>query len=235
MKIMLDAGHGFQTPGKRTPDGLREYEFNRAVASHAKALLDKYKEVTVYFAHSDLEDVPLHKRSGQANAVKADVYISIHANAFGNGSWNDAGGIETYAYSLEAQESLKLAEKIQSTITAMTGLLNRGVKTADFQVLRETKCPAVLVECGFMTNREEARLLHSDDYRKLCAEAIVKSIVQHFNLNSGTLPSEKPRKNHADAVIYRVQAGSFKNRENAEELVKRLKKAGFDSTVIQGR
>lgn len=191
MKIMLDAGHGYQTPGKRTPDGMREYEFNRAVASHAKALLDKYAGVTVHFAHSDLEDIPLHKRSGQANALGADVYISIHANAAGNGSWNDASGIETFVHTSKPKQSLALAEKIQRTITAVTGLSNRGVKTANFQVLRETKCPAVLVECGFMTNRHEARLLQSDKYRKRCAEAIVNSIVQHFKLRPGALPSVK--------------------------------------------
>ncbi|RFU67050.1 N-acetylmuramoyl-L-alanine amidase [Bacillus sp. V59.32b] len=224
MKIMLDAGHGYQTPGKRTPDGMREYEFNRAVASEAKSLLDKYAEVTVYFAHSDREDIPLRRRTDQANALKADVYISIHANAFGNGSWNDAGGIETFVYATKPQESLSLAKRIQTNMTDLTGLIDRGVKTGDFHVLRETKCPAVLVECGFMTNHLEASLLRSEDYRKLCAKAIVKSIVQHFRLE---LP-ETPR----NTAIYRVQTGAFKTKSNAEELVKRLKAAGFEGTII---
>jgi N-acetylmuramoyl-L-alanine amidase len=234
MKIVLDAGHGYQTPGKRTPDGMREYEFNRAVASHAKSLLDNYGGITVFFAHSDTGDIPLSQRTGQANNRKANVYISIHANAVGNGSWNEACGIETFVYVTKPKESLSLAEKIQRNLTAMTGLADRGVKTANFHVLRETKCPAVLVECGFMTNRHESSLLHSDEYRKLCATAIVNSIVQHFHLNSNTPVSEKQEKKQVGTVMYRVQTGAFKNRKNAEELVTKLKAAGFDGTIIQG-
>ena len=89
MKIMLNAGHGYNTPGKRSPDGMGEYEFNRAVANHAKRLLAEYKDVTVYFAHSDSRDVPLQERTNNANRLKVDVYVSIHANAAGNG-WDSA-------------------------------------------------------------------------------------------------------------------------------------------------
>lgn len=224
MKIVLDAGHGYQTSGKRTPDGMREYEFNRAVASEAKSLLDKYSEVTVYFAHSDHEDIPLHRRTDRANALKANVYLSIHANALGNGSWNDTGGIETFVYVTRPKESVSLAKMIQNNLTDMTGLIDRGVKTGNFHVLRETKCPAVLVECGFMTNHHEASLLRSEGYRKLCANAIVKSIVQHFRLEL----TETPR----NTAIYRVQAGAFESKRNADKLVKRLKAAGFESTII---
>ncbi|PLT32561.1 N-acetylmuramoyl-L-alanine amidase [Bacillus sp. V5-8f] len=177
MKIMLDAGHGYQTPGKRSPDGMKEYEFNRAVAAYSKLLLDKYNGVEVYFTHSDTEDVPLFKRIGRANAIGADVFISIHANAFGDGSWNKACGIETFVHTSKPKLALALANSIQSTMAAMTGLPDRGVKTANFQVLRQTKCPAVLVECGFMTNQQEAKLLQSDNYRKLCAKAITTSIL----------------------------------------------------------
>ncbi|RFU63902.1 N-acetylmuramoyl-L-alanine amidase [Peribacillus glennii] len=176
MKVMLDAGHGYQTPGKRSPDGMKEYDFNRAVAAYAKLFLDKHKGVEVYFSHSDKEDVPLHKRAALANSIGVDIFISIHANAFGDGTWNNACGIETFVHTSKPKQAISLAKKIQSTVTAMTGLPDRGVKTANFQVLRETKCPAVLVECGFMTNRQEAKLLQSNHYRKLCAKAITISI-----------------------------------------------------------
>ncbi|MDP4171102.1 MAG: N-acetylmuramoyl-L-alanine amidase, partial [Bacillota bacterium] len=91
MKIMLDAGHGYNTPGKRSPDGMSEYDFNRAVASHAKALLETYKDVTVYFAHSDTRDVTLQERTDAANHLQVNAYVAIHANASGSGTtWNDA-------------------------------------------------------------------------------------------------------------------------------------------------
>ncbi|MDQ0220012.1 N-acetylmuramoyl-L-alanine amidase [Peribacillus cavernae] len=233
MKIILDAGHGYQTSGKRTPDGMQEYEFNRAVASHAKLLLDKHEGVTVHFTHSDHEDTPLRQRTDRANVLKADVFVSIHANAFGNGSWNDACGIETFVYTSKPIESLTLAEKIQSNMTAMTGLSDRGVKAANFHVLRETICPSILVECGFMTNLHESALLHSDEYRKICAKAIVKSIVEQFQLNSEKASFNNQKKVQDGTTMYRVQAGAFKNRKNAEELVKQLKQAGFESTIIQ--
>lgn len=181
MKIMLDAGHGYNTPGKRSPDGLREYEFNRAVASHAKALLDAYKNVIVSFAHSDKRDVPLDERTDSANSQHVDTYVAIHGNAYGT-SWNDAGGIETYVYPTRPKEAVELAQKIQKQLVMLTGLRNRGVKTANFHVLRETYMTAVLCECGFMTNKEELALMRSDAYRRKCAEAIVKGIAEQYHL-----------------------------------------------------
>ncbi len=145
MKIMLDAGHGYNTSGKRSPDGMREYEFNRAVAAYAKAFLEGYQNVTVYYAHSDQTDVPLQQRTNSANSLNVDIYVSIHANAFGT-TWNSAGGIETYVYTTRPPLALSLAQKIQRNLISQTGLRNRGVKTADFHVLRETDMDAVLIE-----------------------------------------------------------------------------------------
>lgn len=187
MKIMLDAGHGYDTKGKISPDGMREYEFNRMVTYYARALLEEYKDVAVYFAHSDEKDIPLQKRANQANHLGVNCYISIHANAYGKG-WNNVRGIETFVYTTKPLISTNLAKKIQNHLVSATGLHNRGVKTANYHVLRETEMPAVLVECGFMTNREDMKLLRSDSYRKVCAEAIVKGICEQFRLE-GQIPS----------------------------------------------
>lgn len=181
MKIMLDAGHGLNTLGKRTPDGMKEYEFNRKVAAYAKTYFYVYKNVTVYFAHSDVCDIPLQERTDKANHLKVDVYVAIHANAYGS-TWNGAGGIETYIFPTKPAEASRLAEKIQKNLVALTGLTDRGVKTADFHVLRETNMTAVLAECGFMTNREEARLLHTAAYQKKCALAITNAVADQYYL-----------------------------------------------------
>ncbi|MEI2356400.1 N-acetylmuramoyl-L-alanine amidase [Mesobacillus zeae] len=181
MKIMLDAGHGYNTTGKRSPNGMREYEFNKAVANHARGLLECYRNVTVYFAHSDERDVTLRERTKSANHLDVDLYISIHANAFGGG-WSDAGGIETYIYLSKPPRAYALAQKIQRNAIAATGLRNRGVKTADFHDLRETIMDAVLVEAGFMTNPDESKLLRSESYRKKIAGAIVAAIVEQYGL-----------------------------------------------------
>lgn len=195
MKIMLDAGHGYTTAGKRSPDGMREYEFNRGVANYAKVILETYQHVTVYFAHSDKQDIPLKVRTDRANRLKVDCYVSIHANAFGT-SWNDANGIETYVHPIRPKKTTVLAQKIHKHLINSTGLKDRGMKEADFHVLRATTMSAVLVECGFMTNREEVKQLRSDIFRKTCAEAIVKGVVDHFRLkmkvDSGTSPLNPP-------------------------------------------
>ena len=231
MKIMLDAGHGYNTPGKRSPDGMREYEFNRAVANYARQLLGNYSNVTVYFSHSDQADVSLKARTDKANSLNVDVFVSIHANAYGSGGWNNVGGIETFVYPSKPPIAYQLAQKIQRNLVVSTGLPNRGVKTADFHVLRETKMDAVLAECGFMTNRDEIKLLRSDTYRRTCAEAIVKALADQFRLQPNTKQASVASASTKQGGLYKVQAGAFEDLQNAEELAVRLRKAGFDAFI----
>jgi N-acetylmuramoyl-L-alanine amidase len=229
---MLDAGHGYNTPGKRSPDGMREYEFNRAIANHARNLLRDYRNVTVYFAHSDQEDVPLQVRTDKANSLNVDVFVTIHANAFGSGGWNNVGGIETFVHPSRPPVAYQLAQKIQRNLTAATGLADRGVKTADFHVLRATRMDAVLAECGFMTNRNEAQLLRSDTYRRSVAEAIVKALADQFRLvkTDGTAPAPSPGP-LSSGGLYKVQAGAFQERRNADQLAAQLRRDGYESFV----
>src|SRR5690606_11830869 len=126
-------------------------------------------------------DVPLKERTDRANAWKADLFVSIHANAAGDG-WSSAQGIETYVYVSRPAPAVALANAVQRQLVRATGRPDRGVKSANFHVLRETKMTAILVECGFMTNREECELLKSDAYRRKCAEAIVAGIVETHGL-----------------------------------------------------
>ncbi|MBJ6360443.1 N-acetylmuramoyl-L-alanine amidase [Paenibacillus sp. GCM10012307] len=198
LKIALDAGHGPATPGKRTPDGsMREFQFNSVVAKYAAELLARCPGVQTLFTHAGdgSRDVPLKERTDRANSWGADLLVSIHANASGDG-WSNAEGIETFTYSVPSAASTKLAQAIQSALIAATGLRDRGVKTANFHMLRESKMPSVLVECGFMTNQKEAELLKSDAYRRKCAAAIVSGIseVYGFSMPSQT-ESDTPDQN----------------------------------------
>jgi N-acetylmuramoyl-L-alanine amidase len=190
MKIMLCAGHGLHTPGKQTPGGsMHEWEFNAATAQYVKDILVNYENVEVLFAHDPTGevDIPLKKRTDYANQAGADVYVSIHANAAG-ATWNPAVGIETYVYKTNPASSRKLADVVQKKLIERTGRQNRGVKTADFHVLRETHMPAILCECGFMTNQAEATLLKSADYRIKCAGAIADGLIEVYGLK----PKSKP-------------------------------------------
>lgn len=183
MKIMLDAGHGLNTIGKETPDGMKEFEFNAAVAEYAKGILSNFL-CEILFAHDPTGkiDIPLSKRTDYANRAGADVFVSIHANAFGPGGWNNVQGIETFVHTKKPQIALNLANLVQKKLLEATGRSSRGVKAADFHVLRENTMTAILAECGFMTNQEEAALLKSDEYRRKCAKAIAESLIEFYNL-----------------------------------------------------
>jgi len=182
MKIVIDAGHGPGTPGKRCPDdSMREFHFNSATADFAAALLKQYENVEILFTHAEIRDVPLLERTDRANAWKADLFVSIHVNASGN-DWSLARGIETFVYTTRPASAIALANAVQRQLIKLTGLVDRGIKAGDLHVLRETRMTAILCECGFMTNRDEAELLRSNAYRQKCALAIVAGIVETYGL-----------------------------------------------------
>ncbi|MBY0055011.1 N-acetylmuramoyl-L-alanine amidase [Brevibacillus agri] len=180
--ILLDPGHGAETPGKRSPDGtLREYEFNRGVSRLLQKKLLSCG-IDARLTVQDDTDMPLVQRTNQARDSKRQGYdvvlVSIHANAAGNG-WSTANGIETYTN----DQAEKLAQIIQRRLVADTGLRDRGVKRADLHITRESArygIPGVLVELGFMTNKDECALLKTPAYREKCATAIAKAICEHY-------------------------------------------------------
>lgn len=188
LKFAVDAGHGLYTAGKRCPDdSMREFHFNSVVARYVAEGLSEYVDVETFFVHdpTGAADIPLAGRVSAANQAKAAAYISIHANAAGTG-WNDAGGIETFVAVNASVKSVELAKSVQQRLVAATKLRDRcgmvGVKRSDFYVVKHTAMPAILVECGFMTNKAEAALLKSDSYRKACAEAVVAGIAEVYGL-----------------------------------------------------
>lgn len=194
--VILDAGHGMDTAGKRTPlfeDGtfMRERAFNKVVVQKMMVYLKHY-DTEVYWVSESDKDVPLKERTDRANAryqemikihgrdqVKC-VFVSVHANASSD-EWDQANGIETFTYP-NSSEGLKLADAIQKRLIQATKLRDRGVKTANFTVLRQTQMTAALCECGFMNNKKEAELLRRDDYRQLCAKAIAEGIITYLNI-----------------------------------------------------
>ena len=116
MKIAVDAGHGLHTPGKRTPDGsLREWQSNHKVAEKVVKKLSEYEGVISFRTDDPTgeRDVPLNERTDKANREKADLFVSIHANANGS-TWNEAQGIETFVYVTKPKEALMLATNVQN-------------------------------------------------------------------------------------------------------------------------
>lgn len=183
--ICIDDGHGFETPGKRTPklpDGtvMKENEFNSAVA-HKLAVRLLHKGFTVFYSAPTIKDVSLSERVTNANNKKADAFISIHANATGQGEFNLSQGVETFCYKFGG-EGEKLARAVHTQLVKGTKQKDRGVKEGNFQVIRETKMPAILIEAAFMTNLDEANLLISNDFREEVSEEIYKGICAYYQV-----------------------------------------------------
>ena len=180
MRIAISAGHGLGTAGKQTWDidgsFMHEHEFNREVANYLKSELAEHEVIFSHWSYGDL-DRPLADRCAIANDFKADIFISIHANAAPGpeGIWHPASGIETYYYPTSSK-GIKLAECIQNSVISNTQRLDRKIFAKRYHVLKYTKMPAILIECGFMTNQEEASLLISDAYRKNIAHAISEGV-----------------------------------------------------------
>jgi N-acetylmuramoyl-L-alanine amidase len=164
---------------------MREYTFNSAVADRVYEMLTANYEVEVLKTYHDSEDVPLGTRTRNAINWKAEVFVSVHANASG-ADWSAASGVETFWYNgAGPTKSEVLAANVQTALIRRTGMVNRGVKRDNFQVIRDTShadIPAILCECGFMTNRADLARLQSGSYRELCAQAIVDGIAATFPL-----------------------------------------------------
>jgi N-acetylmuramoyl-L-alanine amidase len=188
--VGIDDGHGLETLGKRTPDGYRENEFNHYTKEFLIQSLTRCRVKAIDCSPSRNDD-SLANRCNIANKCNCNIFVSIHYNAMGSVWRDDVGGIETYFWSGATINSNggKLATLIHNNLIQGTPLKNRGVKSADFYVLRETRMPAVLVECGFMDNPHEASLMKSESYRKECSEEICKGICQYLGVEYIPIPS----------------------------------------------
>ena len=182
MLACIDPGHAQSTAGKRSFDGsLREYEFNRVVALWLKYHLERHGVKTIYSCDvNTTKDISLTERCRTANNAKADLFVSIHANAYGS-AWNSANGWEIFHHK-NSPNGKRLAEAIQKTSIPALGLRDRGIKTNTFTVLTNTSMPSVLIEHGFYTNKEECEKLKSLDFRKKCAIADAKGILNYLGI-----------------------------------------------------
>ncbi|MBD3883302.1 N-acetylmuramoyl-L-alanine amidase [Phormidium tenue FACHB-886] len=175
VRIAIDPGHGGRDPGAVGIDGLQEKGIVLDIALKVTQLLEE-QGAQVILTRQDDREIDLEPRVQDANQGRANVFVSIHANAI-DLSRPDINGVETYYYS--SSEGAALAQAIQSSVAQSTGMRNIGVKQARFFVLRRTLMPAVLVEVGFVTGRDDAPRLADPDFRTLMAEAIARGILEY--------------------------------------------------------
>jgi N-acetylmuramoyl-L-alanine amidase len=168
--IVIDPGHGgFDRggiPGQRVPEKTMTLD----VSQRLKPLLERAGYRVIMTRDSDVF-IPLGTRVAIANAQHDAIFVCVH---FNSATRAGANGIETYFYSAE---SAPLAASIQSSVVRSAGTENRGVRRRGYFVLRRTSIPAVLVECGFLTNPTEAQETQSATYRQQLAQSIARGIL----------------------------------------------------------
>ncbi|WP_037352251.1 N-acetylmuramoyl-L-alanine amidase [Selenomonas sp. FC4001] len=183
--IVIDPGHGGSDTGAIGPTGVKEKDVCLAVSkkvesllasSGARVIMTRSRDVDVY-APNATDKQELQARCNVGNRdPRAALFVSIHCNAFSNPA---ANGMETY-YCAGSQKGYEAANFINEELAKAGGLFNRGVKTANYYVLRHTSMPATLLELGFVTNYREEKLLRSDAYQTKLANAIVRGIARYF-------------------------------------------------------
>lgn len=182
MKIVIDPGHGGRDPGAIGPDGLREKDIALAISKRLVAhLTPEIQAVLTRASDKHLgasKKADLAARARLANQAQANCFISIHCNSAGN---SVATGIETFALGPGGQGE-KLARFIQAELIRETELADRGVKFANFKVLRDTAMPAVLAELGFVSNPAEEKLLRNPIWQDKAAQAIAKGVRAYLGI-----------------------------------------------------
>lgn len=176
-KVVLDAGHGGKDPGASSVNGHNEKEYNLAITLKVKALLDKESRIKPYLTRSNDTFIELDDRAAIANNLKADLFISFHANKAETAS---ATGSETYYYH---DYSKSLANIIHKHLLAGTGLKDRGVRTEPFRVVKATTMPAVLLEAGYLSNSNDSSVLFNSQMQDKIAAEIVQGIKEYLKLS----------------------------------------------------
>ena len=193
ISFVIDAGHGGEDAGAVATDGTTEKELNLKVAKLLKVVLeingasvvmtresdtllyDHYNDLTDYTGQKKIYD--LKNRLKIANEQENCVYVSIHMNKF---SLTQYSGLQVY-YSPNNSQSYQLAADIKDTVKAnLQPENNRPLKCADssIYVLHRAEMPAVLIECGFLSNEKELELLKSEEYQKSLALTLFASLVK---------------------------------------------------------
>jgi N-acetylmuramoyl-L-alanine amidase len=173
--VVIDPGHGGSDPGAKSVLNKWEKEFNLSVGLKMKALLEKESKIKVHFTRTGDTYPSLDDRIKFAENLKADLFLSIHANSGGS----SASGAETYYY---RENSKSFANVMHKHLIAGTGIKDRGVKKEAYKVIKQTTMPAVLLEAGFLSNTSDAKILFNDAAQNRIAAELVAGIKEYLNV-----------------------------------------------------
>lgn len=212
-KVFLSAGHGGSDPGA-VANGLYEKTINLNALLSCQAELVKHGVTVVCSRKTDVDD-PVSQEVKEANASKADVAVSFHANAGGG------DGFEAFYYSTSAKGK-KLAGLCEKHVKGL-GQNSRGLKTGDhLRFIKGTKMTSVLVESFFVDNATDKKIGDTIAEQKAFGVAYAKAILEYLGI---------AYKN--DDSLYKVQIGAYGSRTSAEKTLNKLKQAGFEAIIVK--
>ena len=187
--IVVDAGHGGRDPGKVGVNGALEKDINLSIAFKLKSLLEQ-NDIKVIMTREDdnglysdsdsnKKSADLRKRVEIIHSNHANLAISIHQNSF---TEEYVKGAQVF-YHGQSADGKKLAEKIQEQLkeTLADGNHRKAKHNSNYYMLKNTNCPLVIVECGYLSNYQESALLQNEDYQEKLAWGIHLGIMQYLN------------------------------------------------------
>lgn len=215
--IVIDPGHGGRDPGA-VANNLKEKDMTMQLALLITEQLAKYNTRVILTRETDTT-LGLTERAEIANCCGADFFLSLHVNAGGG------AGFESYIHTKDApySDAAKIQPVLHAQILAeLAGyeIRNRGIKRANFYVLRETNMPAMLLENLFIDNKREAALWRTDHFPSSLAEGTVAGLEKALGIEK------------MQPLLYTVQIGAFRKRENARQQLHRARMLGFDDAFI---
>ncbi len=237
--VVASSGHGPNTAGKRTPlingRSIKEFEFNQPTKLKFLAALKRCGIACCdanYEAETKAIDVSRDTRIKRANSlIKCDkdkiriIYVEIHFNAYDGKFDTNKGGLEVFYYTGSTKGKL-LASSILHYLKNGTKQINRGVNSANFDVLKYTLMKAVLSENGFMDDRFEASIMLNENFQTEVAEEHCQGVCDYLGL------IYVPPKQVNPKGLYKVQVGAFSNYDNAKNLSNKLKKDGYPTYIV---
>lgn len=251
-KIALNAGHGYNTAGKRCLKAIdknetREWALNSRICDKIESKLKNYSGYSLIRLDDTTgnTDIALKKRTDKANNFNADFYLSIHHNAGVNGK--SGGGVIAIVYKTIKDGSVtnEWQKALYNSVIEKTGLKgNRAVplQKQDLHEVRESKMPAVLLECGFMDSTVDTPKILTDDYAEKVADACTEVLVKKGNLTKlggNAIPTSTPASvstpaaaKTVDQLAKEVIRGLWGNGQTRKI---RLGSAGYDYSAIQKR
>lgn len=187
-RIVLDAGHGLPDGGAVSSDGIAESDINLSIilklqelleASNCEIILTRSDENGIYDSDAKRKKASdLKNRVELVNTSDSEILVSIHLNKISNEKWN---GWQTF-YQKDNEKSKNLASYIQNNLNYSIDRVNKRtiLPLSNIYLMDNSKIPTVTVECGFLSNPEETKLLQTDEYQNHIAWGIYAGIMDYF-------------------------------------------------------